>query len=162
MKKRLGLLVLLLSFSLKSLALEVLPFTPHTLTEIKQQYQGKPFILLFWSESCAFCMKEMAMFGRLQKRYPDLPLVTVSTDLELDEQSIHTILERQQLDVRQTWVFSGSYPEMIYRAVDKRWRGELPMTYFFDAQHQSIRHVGMVKEKELIAWLKWQAQQSKE
>ncbi len=157
MKKLIGLAMLLL-MTTEALALEVLPFAPQTLSEIKQHYQGKPFIVLFWSESCAFCMKEMAMFGRLQKQYSDLPLVTISTDLELDEQSIKNILQQHQLQVQKTWVFSGAYPEVIYRAVDKRWRGELPMTYFFDRQHQAVRHVGLVKEQELLTWLASQAE----
>ncbi len=159
----LWLFLLLQTTSISVMALEKLPFTQKTLTEIKQQYQNQPFILAFWSESCTFCMKELTMFGELKKQYPELPLVIVSTDLDLDEQSVSTIIQQQsRLDLPKTWVFSGDYPELIYRAVDKRWRGELPMTYFFDRQHQSIRHVGMVKEKELLAWWRWQAEQINE
>jgi thiol-disulfide isomerase/thioredoxin len=155
----LALIILLQTVSLRASALDVLPFTPKTLAEIKQQYQNQPFILAFWSETCTFCMKELALFGKLKKQYPDLPLVIVSTDLDLDEQSIREILQQQsQLDLEKTWVFSGDYPEVIYRAVDKRWRGELPMTYFFDRQHQPVRHVGLVKEQELLAWLAFQVE----
>ncbi len=163
MKKsvRIGLFLILQTMSIGAMALDVLPFTRETLTEIKQQYQHRPFILAFWSETCAFCMKELAMFGQMKKKHPDLPLVIVSTDLDLDEQSVRTLLQQQsRLDLQKTWVFSGDYPELIYRAVDKRWRGELPMTYFFDQRHQPIRHVGMVKEKELLAWLKWVEEQA--
>ncbi len=151
--RHLWLFLLLQMAGSSAMALDILPFTQQTLPEIKQHYQNKPFILVFWSESCTFCMKELAMFGQLQKELPDLPLVTGSTDLDLDEQSIKEILQQSGLELQKTWVFSGEYPELIYRAVDKRWRGELPVTYFFDRQHQVFRHVGMVKEDEVKAWL---------
>jgi len=141
--RHLWLFLLLQMAGSSAMALDILPFTQQTLPEIKQHYQNKPFILVFWSESCTFCMKELAMFGQLQKELPDLPLVTVSTDLDLDEQSIKEILQQSGLELQKTWVFSGEYPELIYRAVDKRWRGELPVTYFL---------IDNIRYSAMLAW----------
>jgi len=55
--------------------------------------------------------------------------------------------------LEQTWVFAEQFPERIYADVNKRWRGELPVTHFFDRNNQEARHMGIVKKDMLIKWL---------
>ena len=83
MNSRLLLFATLLLLTLTSVTAEPLivnPFVKGSFAEIKSQRQGRPFVLVFWSESCSYCMKELAMFGKLRKRYPEIELVTVATD----------------------------------------------------------------------------------
>ncbi len=134
----------------------VKPFVANSLTKIKESHKGRPFVLIFWSESCAYCMKELALFGKLQKQFPDIAIVTVSTDAFLDDKAVNDILAEKGLELNTAWVFAEEYPEQLYAAVDKRWRGELPITYFYDRQHQAIRHLGIVKEAALVAWMRLQ------
>ena len=144
MKKYLPLFLGLLLFwsipELKAKSFNVLPFTKGSFSEIKAQNQNKPFVLVFWSETCGYCMKELAMFGRLQKRFPDVKLVTVSTDSFTPEETVKEVMERCKLDVTDTWVFAEQFPEMVYADVSKRRRGELPVTHFFDRDHLETRH----------------------
>ncbi len=133
--------------------LTINPFIKGSLSEIKDQRQNKPFVLIFWSESCSYCMKELAMFGKLSKQYPDIDLVIVATDPFLEETTVNDVLSRSQLDVQQTWVFAEQFPEIIYADINKRWRGELPATHFYNRDHEETRHMGIVKEDELIKWL---------
>lgn len=154
-------LTLLLSVFLpvNAQALTISPFAKGSFADIKQQRQNKPFILIFWSESCAYCMKELAMFGKLQQRYPNVELVTVATDAFLEDDTVQSVLSRSGLDLDQTWVFAEQFPEIIYADINKRWRGELPVTYFFTRDNQEIRHLGIIKEEELVEWLDEQSVQ---
>jgi thiol-disulfide isomerase/thioredoxin len=156
------LIPFLLSINSAKADLSILPFDKESYTEIKNQHLGKPFILIFWSESCSYCMKELAMFGKLYKQYPDVELVVVATDPFLEEEIVKKVLNRSQLELEKTWVFAEQFPEKIYYKVNKRWRGELPATHFFDRNNKEVRHMGIVKEKELIEWLTEQSTESLE
>ena len=151
--------VLIFTMSMARADLSILPFEKGSFSEIKNQYHNQPFVLVFWSESCSYCMKELAMFGRLYKQYPEIAIITVATDSFLDDSIVKDVLKRSQLELNQTWVFAEQFPERIYTDVNKRWRGELPVTHFFDRNNQEIRHMGIVKEDELIEWLRAQSAQ---
>ncbi len=146
-------ILLVLTINIAKAELTILPFTKNSFTEIKNQRQNKPFILIFWSESCSYCMKELALFGKLYKQYPDVELIIVATDPFLEDEIVIDVLNRSQLKLKQTWVFAEQFPEKIYYKVNKRWRGELPATHFFGRDNQEIRHMGIVKENELVEWL---------
>lgn len=146
-------LILLTGSAVKAEPMSIHPFVKGSFAEIKQQHSDQPFIVIFWSESCAYCMKELAMFGRLQSQFPGVELVTVATDPFLQEETVKAVFDRSQLNVSRTWVFAEQFPEKIYFDVNKRWRGELPVTHFFSRDHQEIRHLGIIEEQELLEWL---------
>jgi len=144
---------LLASVGLKAEPVVIKPFVKGSFSEIKQQYHNRPFVLIFWSESCSYCMKELAMFAKLQSKHPNVPLIVVATDPFLDESLVNEMLTRTQLKLHETWVFAEQFPERIYRDVNKRWRGELPVTHFFDKNNKEVRHLGIVKQEALENWL---------
>jgi len=146
-------LLLLTAIPLKAESLLIQPFVKGSFAEIKQQYINRPFVLIFWSETCSYCMKELAMFGEIQQKYPALELVIVATDPFLDESLVQDMIERSQLSLKQTWVFAEQFPERIYADVNKRWRGELPVTHFFSRNNTEIRRLGIVKQSAVEAWL---------
>ncbi|MGQ0286224.1 TlpA family protein disulfide reductase [Pasteurellaceae bacterium 22721_9_1] len=46
-----------------------------------KQWQGKPILLSFWSESCGVCLAELKEFEKLSAQYPDqLQVVAINTD----------------------------------------------------------------------------------
>jgi len=154
MKLRLILcVVMLFTINTVNADLSILPFSKGSFSDIKKQYHNKPFVLIFWSETCSYCMKELAMFGKLYKQYPDIAIITVATDPFLEDEIVKGVLNQSQLELNQTWVFAEQFPERIYADINKRWRGELPVTHFFDGNNQETRHLGIVKEDELIEWL---------
>ena len=154
-KLKMMLLVVFLFVSVASKAepIVIKPFVKGTFAELKQQYSNHPFVLIFWSESCSYCMKELTMFAKLQSKHPEIPLIVVATDPFLDESQVNEMLERSGLLLQQTWVFAEQFPERIYADVNKRWRGELPVTHFFDRDNREIRHLGIVKQEALESWL---------
>lgn len=141
--------------SLEAAPLVIHPFVKGSFSEIKQQVQ-KPFILIFWSESCAYCMKELAMFGKLQASYPEMKLIVVATDPFLEEAYVQKVVTQSELALDETWVFAEEFPERIYADVNRRWRGELPVTHFFDREGKETRHLGIVKLDDLEHWLELQ------
>lgn len=133
-------------------------FVKGSFAEIKQQHQGQPYIISFWSETCSYCMEELALFGKFLKNYPDVTLVNITTDSFLDDQIVAEILVPRNVADTETWVFAENFPERLYYDVDKRWRGELPLTYFIDRNNKIIKHMGIVTENNLIEWLNSQQQ----
>jgi thiol-disulfide isomerase/thioredoxin len=132
---------------------EIKPFIKGSFEQIQQDHKGKPYIITFWSESCVFCMKELALFGRLSKTYSNVEIVSITTDPFLEQQKVDYILSSKELISVKKWVFADNYVERLYFDVDKKWRGELPLSYFFDRNNKMIKKVGAIKENELIDWL---------
>lgn len=128
-------------------------FVKGSFAEIQQQHRGKPYLVVFWSEECAFCMKELEQFGQTLKQHPDMTLISVATDPFLDTNTIREKMASFGLQKTEAWVFAETYAETLYFDVDKRWRGELPLTFLFDSQNEKIKKIGLLPENVLTAWL---------
>ncbi len=156
--KKIILLILSLAIShiVTAKETEIKPFIKGSFQQIQLQqdnsHKDKPYIITFWSETCAFCMEELELFGELLKTYPDVELVSITTDPFLNEKSITQILSSKNLQQAKKWVFSDQYAERLYFDVDKRWRGELPLTFFVDRKHKLLKHMGTINKYKLIEW----------
>jgi len=128
-------------------------FVKGSFAEIQQQHQGKPYLIMFWSEECAYCIKELELFGALLKTQSEFNLITVSTDSFLGEDKIRQKLASFKLQNVEAWVFAETYVETLYLDVDKRWRGELPLTFLFDSKNNKTKKMGILAEQDLVAWL---------
>ena len=129
------------------------PFDATTPAALAQRYAGKPYILAFWSLECSHCQAELSSFARQIKANPALPLVLVATDAPELAPAVAARLAEIGLDPASQWSFADTMPERVRFAVDRRWRGELPRTYFFDAAHRSRAVAGMVGEALLATWM---------
>lgn len=134
-------------------ATEIRPFTKASFKQIQQEHKNKPYIIAFWSETCDFCMKELVLFGRLMKIYPAVSLISITTNPYLEEETVNKILSTSHIENAEKWIFSDDFVERLYFSVNPRWRGELPLTYFFDKNNKMLKYLGVIKEKELISWL---------
>lgn len=149
------MLATLIMFSMNSvLAKEttIKPFIKGSFEQIQQENKGKPYIIAFWSETCAYCMKELALFGKLSKKHPAIEIVSVTTDPFLSEETINRILSSKNVLHAQKWVFADNYATRLYSDVDEKWRGELPLTYFFDRNNTMLKHMGTINKQELTTW----------
>jgi thiol-disulfide isomerase/thioredoxin len=152
MNLRIWLAVSLLALSSLVQAQVVTPFVKGSFADIQQQYKGQPYLVLFWGQDCAYCMKELASLAPLLKANPEVTLVTVATDPFLDETFIREKMAEFDLDQAENWVFADEYPETLYFDVNKRWRGELPLTYLSNGE-TLIHKSGLLKETDISAWL---------
>jgi len=149
---RIWLAVSLLALSSLVQAQVVTPFVKGSFADIQQQYKGQPYLVLFWGQDCAYCMKELASLAPLLKANPEVTLVTVATDPFLDETFIREKMAEFDLEQAENWVFADEYTETLYFDVNKRWRGELPLTYLSNGE-TLIRKSGLLKEADISAWL---------
>jgi thiol-disulfide isomerase/thioredoxin len=149
---RLWLMVGLMAMANLVLAQEVSPFVKGSFAEIQQQYEGQPYLVLFWGQDCAYCMKELAALAPILSANPGVTLVTVATDPFLDETFIREKMVEFGLSQADNWVFADEYPEILYFDVEKRWRGELPLTFLSNGK-TLIRKSGLLKEADISAWL---------
>ncbi len=117
----------LLALALPAAAQELKSFTPESLAQITASRAGTPFVLAFWSLTCAHCQQELADFGRR----PTANLVLVSTDTPADGNAIRTTLAQHGLKKVEVWVFADDFAERLRYAVDRHWTGELPRSYFY-------------------------------
>ncbi|WIM04848.1 MAG: TlpA family protein disulfide reductase [Candidatus Nitricoxidivorans perseverans] len=146
MRRGLIALALCLAATAQASAAELRPFTTGSVTAIKEQFAGRPFILVLWSTTCTHCAGELKMLGRLVRKAPALPLALVSTDTPEDGKDIRAALGRFGLGRIDTWVFDDDVPERLRFAIDPSWRGELPRSYLFDAAHRREAHAGSLGE----------------
>ncbi len=130
------LLALLLCLSVAGVSAEqeTRPFVRGSYERIVASHTGKPFVVSFWSLSCTNCREDLTMFGKLARKYPGFKLVLIATDSPDQNKEIEQTLQRYRLERAESWVFAESYAERLRYEVDKEWYGELPRTYFFNAQ----------------------------
>lgn len=137
-------------------AQEIKPFVRGSYQQIVSARQGKPFIVNFWSLTCSYCKVELGMFKKLAKKYPKLDLVLISTDSPEEAQSVSATLAKFSLGKAEAWVFSDSYTERLRFEVDKTWFGELPRTYFFNANSEVKAVSGKLEQGDVEQWIKGQ------
>lgn len=128
------------------------PFTADSFAAIKEQYAGQEFLLGLWSVDCPPCLVELDMMGQLLELNPDLPFVLISTDSIADRQAAVEYLEDFGLDQRESWMFADSFEERLRFTIDPAWYGELPRSYFFDAEHNRQSHSGIMTRELLESW----------
>lgn len=129
------------------------PFTAGSMKEIYARRAGAPFVLAFWSLSCAYCPQELEMLGALARRHGSSALVLVSTDTPEEETAILATLQRHALTDAEAWVFADPFVERLRHAVDPRWRGELPRTYFIRDGRVARAVSGQVERSEIEDWI---------
>lgn len=146
-------LLLLLATTSLARAGELRPFDAKSLAAIRQSYSGRPFVLAFWSITCAPCKEELPTLAALQRKYPGVPIVLVAADPPSVKSAVLRFLASQELGEIETWAFADEFAERVRFAVDRRWQGELPRTYFFDAQHRSTEQTGVPDRAWLEDWM---------
>ena len=135
------------------------PFDAKSLPALQWAHKGKPFILAFWSVGCPPCVEELGDWGKWQRSNPTVPIFLVSTDANQDRAAVNALLTQHDLASVATYIFSDTHVERVRWSIDRRWRGELPRTYFFDANHRSEGFSGKLDHNKISAWMKIQTQQ---
>lgn len=147
-------LLLCLSTACASAAQELKSFMRGSQQQIISARAGKPFIIGFWSLTCTTCRDELTLLGKLAQKYRNLNLVLVSTDSPEQKQEIAGTLQRYRLGNIESWVFADSYTERLRFEVDPQWYGELPRTYFFDAEGRSTAISGKIDRDQVERWIR--------
>lgn len=132
----------------------VRPFVTGSLAKIVAERQGQPFVLAFWSVTCAHCPTELKALGEIRKRNPKLDIVLVAADTPDEMPLTAQLANKYGLGKVEQWVFADEMEERLRFEIDRRWHGELPRTHFYDREHRIEVVSGVVPKQQLLAWVK--------
>lgn len=133
---------------------ELRTFTENSLDDIERAHTGKPFLLHLWSLDCASCLKEMRLLSGWLQEHPEVRLVMLSTDGPQMAREVERMLRGNGLDQTEGWLFAEANAPQLRYAIDPRWYGEMPRTYFYDAAHRRTAKSGALTIQHLEAWLR--------
>lgn len=130
------------------------PFVRGTQQAIVSSFEGQPFVLALWSLDCVYCRHDLALLGRLQAERPDLKVVLIATDPPERRGEIAPALDGLRLDAQQSWIFADTFVERLRHEIDPQWFGELPRTYFYEADGSRTGISGSLDEAEVARWIR--------
>lgn len=140
----LATVVLALQLTIADAAPKIRTFMPDSLAQIVASQHGKPFVLLIWSLDCAYCQTSFTTLAQEQRK--GLRVITLATDIV--ENADTTALLSQKLQTfgitSHAWAFGTALPEQLRYAIDPKWHGEVPRSYWFNAHGKSIAHSGVL------------------
>jgi thiol-disulfide isomerase/thioredoxin len=129
-------------------------FSAEQFEKVRQQYKGQKWMVLMWSLDCPPCFKELAYVAKLKKQNPQLPVVLINADgdaqLSVEREALiakyglHGLINLHFVDGKAS---QGRF------ALDPSWYGELPRSYFYQADGTRKAKSGLVSEAALTDWL---------
>ncbi len=129
-------------------------FSVDQFNTIKQQHQGQRWLLLLWSVDCPPCFKELAYVGQLHKKNSALKVILVNTDGDdMVTEEREGLLKKYGVDQLTNLHFSDGKAAQGRFQIDPSWYGELPRSYFYQADGQRIAKSGLVAGDVLKQWL---------
>lgn len=126
--------------------LPVASFEADSLTQIVRAHAGKPFVLILWSLDCVYCQASLNALAEQKRSHPELEIITLSTDGVGDPQTDALVAQRlRKLALTgNAWGFGAAPAEQLRYAIDPKWHGEMPRSYWFDAQGRRTAHSGVL------------------
>ena len=123
-------------------------FNKDSYSNILNHYKGQPLLLVLWSVTCTACLSEMELIHKLHQQRPELNLIMLSVDGPEFHQEMTQIIKQAELMDLDHWGFVEDNSPALRYAVDSQWYGELPRTYFFNAQHDKTGISGVLSPKK--------------
>ena len=121
-------------------------FETDTFTRIVEKQKGKSFVLLVWSLDCEFCQASLKTLSEEKRKRKDLNIVTVSTDA-VDDPQAASLMQKRLVSlnlIANAWAFGSAPPEQLRYAIDPKWHGEMPRSYWFNARGKKMAYSGML------------------
>jgi hypothetical protein len=139
-------LALWLGANYASAADQVRVFESGSFQQIVASHKGAPFVVVVWSLDCDYCLPSFKALAT-EQHHRKLPVVTISTDSASDTDATRAIAKKIHATglASETWAFGAAPSEQLRFAIDPKWRGEMPRSYWFDSQGRVIHHSGVIK-----------------
>jgi hypothetical protein len=93
----------------------------------------------------------MAALKEVHKAQPDFKIVMLSTDDIAETAEAQKILLSNQLTDIEHWIYAEENTQKLQYAIDPKWYGELPKTYFFNKAGQREGVSGALSKEEYEA-----------
>lgn len=103
-------------------------------------------VINFWATWCAPCVKELPLFERLNNERPDVKVILVSMDLDLDPnpEKVYMFITRKNIK-SEVVLLNEPDPNSWINKVEKEWSGALPATIIINPKTGQRKFI----EKEL-------------
>lgn len=157
--KSLWSIILLLPLTGNSaMASTIQSFEPDTLSRIVESQRGKPFVLVVWSLDCVYCQTSLKNLSEEKSKGKgkgrDLNIITISTDSSSDQEAVAMMKQRlEPLGLAgNAWAYGNAAPEQLRYAIDPKWHGEKPRSYWFDAAGARVANSGVITSKTIAKW----------
>ena len=124
-------------------------FQKGSLQQILTSYTDQPLLLILWSITCSSCLAEMELIYQIHQQKPTLNIVMLSVDGPEFHQEMMQVINQEKLTTIEHWGFAEDNSPVLRYAIDNRWYGELPRTYFFDSKHNKTGISGALNHKKL-------------
>ncbi len=148
-----GFMLLAICASASGASEKLKAFQVGSIEEITAERNNQSFIVVLWSVNCPPCLEELNHIQQYRNKFSKTSLVLVATDGPQYSETVQQILYNNQLAQMDTWNFAGSMPEQLRYVIDPGWYGELPRTYFYDANHRRVAYSGALTQTMLERWL---------
>jgi thiol-disulfide isomerase/thioredoxin len=129
-------------------------FAPDSFSQIVASHTGKPFVVLVWGLDCEYCLASFNALAEAQRKHK-FSVVTIAIDRVDDAEATSLIkknLEASGLGTNM-WAFSSAPPEQLRYAIDPKWRGETPRSYWFNARAERVAHSGVITSETVAKLL---------
>ena len=93
----------------------------------------------------------MAQLSKIHKDNPELKIIMLATDDESATDQIEQILKKNSVWDLENWIFAGDNIQKLRFQIDPKWYGEIPRTYFFNAEHEREGVSGVLTQKDYDA-----------
>lgn len=121
-------------------------FEPDGMEKIVASQKGRPFVLLVWSLDCEFCLASMKNIVQEGRKRKGLNIVTLATDSVEDPEALALMKKRLASTglTANAWAFGAAPPEQLRYAIDPKWHGEKPRSYWFNARGERSAYSGLI------------------
>jgi hypothetical protein len=121
------------------------PFEAGSFRHIVASHAGKPFVAVVWALECDYCQPSFKALADEQRRRK-LAVVTIATDRAADAEVASAIEKKLRATglASETWAFGSAPSEQLRFAIDPKWRGEMPRSYWFDSQGNMVAQSGVI------------------
>jgi thiol-disulfide isomerase/thioredoxin len=137
------------------------PLDAKGLQQLRAAQAGKPYVLSLWSVHCAPCAEEMAMLREMRAKHPGVEIVLVAADAPSEREAIVRYLAKHDPGPAKLYRYADDFEERMRYAVDPRWRGELPRSYFVDAAGMVQSKTGVPEREWVETWFNQQRGQTR-
>lgn len=111
--------------------------------------RGHVTLVSFWATWCAPCREELPALASLQKRFPDVRILTISADEPEAAVRAQTVLAEAGVQ-GAAWIRSAISDDAFIAAIDRNWSGAIPAAFLYDRKGRLVRaFIGETKPVEL-------------
>jgi thiol-disulfide isomerase/thioredoxin len=129
-------------------------FEPESFRQIIAGERGKPFVVMVWSLDCDYCQASFQALARAKQK-KGLDVITIATDRADDAETSRLIRKKLETSglASNIWAFGSAPAEQLRYAIDPKWRGEMPRSYWFNTRGEAVAHSGLISEQTIAKLL---------